>query len=381
MKSLARRDFLAAALAAALAVGCYQAPQSATAQLGPDFDSLTHWMSSAGNLEPGQPTLAPNPDLDIPCVSTVASPELPRRPITRAECIALALEGGRTGTFFDRAGGDRQTSALGLQRQTAPASVTDNIRVVAYDPAVLGTEIEQSLSKFDAVLQSSLVWNRVDRPTRDLNPFPTGLEVLGNGDRYDDVQFRTALLKPLPTGGVAGITIRDDYENDKLPPGTTDVLNPANRAAVDLSFEQPLLQGAGVLINQLRDTHPGSILNPFPVASQVPGILLARVAYEESRLEFERRVQELLFAVEEAYWDLYSAYWDLYSRERGVRLAREVWQMAKDRFEAGGINEQELAQIEAQYHLFRASVWGRWAMGPGSWASWRRSAASATSSA
>src|SRR5438874_1078084 len=62
----------------------------------------------------------------------------------------------------------------------------------------------------------------------------------------DAGQFRTELLKPLPTGGVAGITFRDDYARAFLPNGSP-VLNPANLGGVDFTFEQPLLQGAGVL--------------------------------------------------------------------------------------------------------------------------------------
>ena len=50
--------------------------------------------------------------------------------------------------------------------------------------------------------------------------------------------------------------------------------------------------------------------------------MLARIAQDEARLEFERRIQDLLFVVAEAYWDLYYAYWDLYSRESGMRLTQ-----------------------------------------------------------
>jgi outer membrane protein TolC len=108
-----------------------------------------------------------------------------------------------------------------------------------------------------------------------------------------------------------------------------------------------------VLINQLTGTHPGSLRNPIPTGGRVPGILLARVAQDQSHLEFERRVQDLLFVVEEAYWDLHCAYWDLYSRDRGMKLAHDIWQGAKARFEAGGLAAHELAQIEVQYHQFR----------------------------
>jgi outer membrane protein TolC len=86
----------------------------------------------------------------------------------------------------------------------------------------------------------------------------------------------------------------------------------------------------------------------------VPGILLARIAHDQARFEFERRVHDLLFAVEEAYWDLYGAYWDLYSRESGLRLTHALWQTARAKFKAGGISQEELAQIEEQFHFFRS---------------------------
>ena len=74
-------------------------------------------------------------------------------------------------------------------------------------------------------------------------------------------------------------------------------------------FEQPLLRGAGVDINQILDSHPGGYRNPFPVSNRAPGIMLARIGHAKSQLEFERRVHDLVFKVEEAYWNLYSAYW------------------------------------------------------------------------
>src|SRR4051794_14163924 len=49
-----------------------------------------------------------------PSVSTVTSPDAPRRAISLAECICLALENGRTGEFYDRIGSDRRTSVTGL---------------------------------------------------------------------------------------------------------------------------------------------------------------------------------------------------------------------------------------------------------------------------
>src|SRR5689334_11856405 len=65
-------------------------------------------------------------------VATVVSPETDPRPVSLAECLALALENGRTGEFFDAAGSDRRTSVTGSGRASAAADVSDSIRVFAY---------------------------------------------------------------------------------------------------------------------------------------------------------------------------------------------------------------------------------------------------------
>ena len=166
----------------------------------------------------------------------------------------------------------------------------------------------------------------------------------------DDAQFRTSLLKPLPTGGVAGITFTTDYENTNLPAR----VNPSYRPNVQFLFEQPLLQGYGVEINQLRAAHPGSVLTPFQTGGRVEGILITRLRYDQQRAEFERLVHIMLVNVEIAYWRLYGSYWELYSREQALRQSFEAWKINKERFEYGRIPIQDLAQTRGQYESFRA---------------------------
>jgi outer membrane protein TolC len=287
--------------------------------------------------------------LPVNDVRTVLTPEAPKREISLAECFALALENGRTGEFFDREGG-RRTSIIGLSRGASPSNATDSLRVFAYDPAIAAADIEQSLAKFDAFLQANMAWQKTDRPVG------TALDTFFSNNRnaieQDIANFQTAIVKPLPTGGLAGITFNTDYELNNL--GSR--VNPSYRPSVALTFEQPLLQGFGVGMNQLMETHPGSIRSnlQIPIGGRVPGILLARIFADEANVEFERRVMDLLFSVEEAYWELYAAYWDLYSREIGVRQGHAAWQRNKNRYDAGQIAIQDLAQIEDQYYSFRA---------------------------
>lgn len=281
-------------------------------------------------------------------IRTVLNPEAPRRAITLAECTALALENGRTGEFFDRGG--RRSTLAGPQRQSPVTNLTDSIRVFAFDPAIVAVDTEQSLAKFDTFWQTAMAWSRADRP------IGTALDSFFGFGRtnieQDTANFSSALLKPLPTGGLAGITFSTDYEFSNLNPR----VNPAYRPSVSFNVEQPLLQGFGVALNEIRTTHPGSIRSNLfvPQGGRVPGILLTRIFADEARIEFTNRVNTLLFAVEQAYWELYAAYWDLYSREIALRQAQVSWQVGKARLDAGRISGTDLAQIEEQYQAFRA---------------------------
>lgn len=267
---------------------------------------------------------APSLIAPVPHVRTVLDPEAPPRHISLAECIALAIENGRVNG--------------------------ESIRVLAYDPAVTATEIEQALSRFDARWQSSMTWSHTDQPA--------GVSALNSAfaAQQPNVQtaaFNSQLQKPLPTGGLAGITFNTDYQFSKeaaSPDPSQAVFNPAYRPSLAFNFEQPLLQGYGVEINQLRTAHPVSV----GARGSGQGILLARVAFDRSRAEFEQRVQDLVYSVEEAYWNLYCSYWTLYSREAAMLQAYREWLFGHYQYKEGRFTTQDLDQIEVQYQQFRA---------------------------
>src|SRR5262245_41898189 len=145
-----------------------------------------------------KPTAAPPPSaLALGGVRTVLDPDAPPRPISLAECIALAVENGRVNG--------------------------ESIRVLAYDPAILGTDIESALSRFDARWQSSLTWGATDRPS--------GISALNTAAALQQQNVQTAsfdsqLLKPLPTGGLAGITFRSDYQYTNQQADLNPIYNP-----------------------------------------------------------------------------------------------------------------------------------------------------------
>jgi outer membrane protein TolC len=249
-------------------------------------------------------------------VRTTLNPDAEKRYISLAEAVALALENGRVGGA--------------------------NIRVLAFNPALAQTNIEQALATFDARWTTSMTWNRIDEIANNAtNNTVVQLAGLLNGlglttspfIKEDQATFESTISKPLPTGGVAGITFRTDYEFNNQSIGG---LNPVYFSRLIFNFEQPLLRGAGVEINQISS-----------------GILLSRIGFEQSRTAFAGSVMDMLFQVESAYWNLYDAYWNLYSTDLALQEALNQWQLANARATADVVRKQVLYQIEQQYQGFR----------------------------
>jgi len=299
------------------------------------------------------------PEAKCPQPSTVHNPDRPPRYISLAECIAIALEQGTVGNQnlnlnpvsiqgFPTAN-DNLVSFTG-----AGLAGDDSIRVLSLDPATAAADIEGSLAKFDTHWQTSLTWNTTDQPIATASQTfqataATGISAL----QIQDANFSSSLWKPLPAGGVAGITFSNAYELSNLNPR----INPSWRPDLVFSFEQPLLQGFGIEINELRPTHPNSLLDQSLLGNltggRVEGILITRLRFDQARAEFERNLNFMLANVEIAYWSLYGAYWNLYSQEQGLRQSYEAWRINKSRFEAGRINMQDFAQTRGQYESFR----------------------------
>jgi outer membrane protein TolC len=323
------------ALAVAAAVGCKQRCYLTEC----DFHHYHELMPPSLEVDPFASIIPAGSNTPAP--ATVVDPERTPRHLSLAEAKAMSLERGSIGSpTLNGTANLNLPSFAGRNVFTSES----NIRVLALDPAIVGTDIEASLSKFDARWNTNMTWQTTD--------LPTGGNFIQSFQNGTNSQFQTSVTKPLPTGGVANITFQVQHTFLNEPP--PDILNPVYRPRLQFAFEQPLLQGYGVEINQLRTTHPGSIVNPFPTGGRVEGILIARLRFDQQRAEFERNVHIMLVNVEVAYWNLYGSYWNLYSREQALRQAFEAWKINKERYEAGRIAVTDFAQTRGQYELFRA---------------------------
>jgi outer membrane protein TolC len=327
-------------------------------------DAVASSALAASGLSEKDPQLSVQPTIaQTPAPSNVYDPERRVRYMALAEAIAISLEQGTVGnqstTLSNLAGG----SATGIQTSSdQPVSfngrttgASDAIRVLALDPASIGVGIDNALSKFDALWTASANWQNTDRPIGTaLDVFQAGGSQGVNAIQQMDATVSTGLVKPLPTGGTAGITFTTPYTFTNLPAR----VNPAYTPNLTFGFEQPLLQGYGIEINQLRPSFPGStILNLLPstanLAPTQEGILITRIRFDQQRAEFQRNVHQMLVNVEIAYWNLYNSYWQLYSQEQGMRQAYEAWKINLARYNAGRASIADLAQTRGQYELFR----------------------------
>jgi outer membrane protein TolC len=297
--------------------------------------------------------LRPLPGLTPP-PATVNNPRREKRYLSLREAIAIALENGTVGVQNPLTPGTANDILAGFTAGVVPNA--DGIRVLALDPAIQANDIEISLSKFDTAWNTSLTWSRTETPlgTSPLVFLPPGVPTISKFVA-DSVSFSTGLAKPLPTGGVAGITF--DVTGQRNVPASQ--VNPAIQPNIQFSFEQPLLQGFGEEINQILATVPTSTLmpgalSPLAAAAQVEGILLTRIRFDQQRAEFERNVNYMLLNVETAYWNLYNAYFQLYSREEGMRYTYEYWRLTKLLYDNGRVPIQTLEQIRLQYEQFRS---------------------------
>ncbi len=294
--------------------------------------------------------------------ATVMDPTRPPRYVTLKECIALSLEQGNTGLQQISAFGTKNEVSLptfsgGATGQTT--NTTDAIRALALDTGSAAANIERALSIFDTRWITSMQWQKNDNPV--------AAQFVSFQQQNDSATFSSALVKPLPTGGIAGITFSTSYTKYANIPAAdvNSFISPNYQPQLQFVFEQPLLQLFGVEINQIANSPPTSLLisglTPSGQATSSlgigNGIVITRVRLDQQKAEFERNVNWMLVNVETAYWNLYAAYYNLYAQEEGLRQSYEGYRFTEARVRNGADQPQQLDQARAQLELFRGQIY------------------------
>lgn len=275
--------------------------------------------------------------------------------LTLEDAIRTALENGKVlrnlGGRFSSFGGPRpQTGEPPVSLLTAPDATP-----TVYDPALVETDpfrgVESALAQFDVQLSSSLTWDRQNRPANvtnvsgDFRFFQQ--HILGDTGRWTSgLQKRTA------TGATFGLSNEVFYDNQNQP---IRQIPSSWSTQYDFTFQQPLLQGAGLTYNRIAGPDAFENLYGRP---NFRGVLLARVNADISLADFEIGVRNLISDTEQAYWELYFAFRDLEARKIGRDSSLEAWRRVHALYieqSRGGEADKE-AQAREQYFFFRSEV-------------------------
>jgi outer membrane protein TolC len=276
------------------------------------------------------------------------------------ECVKFALDNSKV---MRSLGGRYSESAFQSRAQTgeAPDAITtapDNSRSV-YDPALIETTpfvgTEYALSAFDATLASSMFWQHNDRP-QNVRVNTVASAVFAPVFEENNGTFQATLSKNNAWGGTWSLQNNVVYDQTNNPTWAIPSTYNVNYQA---TFNQPLLQGAGVLYNRIAGPY-----NPFISSTSglntpaFDGVMLARINVDISLADFEGGVRNLVYDVENAYWELYFAYRSLEASKAGRDSALLTWKKINSLYQVGakGGEAEKEAQSRAQYFLFRAQV-------------------------
>ena len=201
-----------------------------------------------------------------------------------------------------------------------------------YDPGIANTAIDQARGAFDPTLSVNNTFTQNENPAGIFTPGPTGAGITGT--KTEGYNLDATLSDRNALGGTAsyrlGVT-NADTERGLFP------LNPQTSHFNELSYVQPLLQGAGIDAN-------------------IAPILIAGIETEQSFFRFKGNVQELVRSTIEGYWALVFARTDLWAREQQVEQLMEAYDVADANKRRGRQDIADVAQTQVALANFKANL-------------------------
>lgn len=226
---------------------------------------------------------------------------LPERPITLTESIALAL-----------------------QHNTG-------LRIQALNPVSAAAQVRKAYSQFDPEFFGDASKQRVNTPVQTISPFTNEDPDAGGGSQpslfSDQVDWNAGLRKRLLTGGL----LAGSWTNSRLSTNPTVVnqVNPDYVTGLNLSINQPLLRDFGWRFALLV-------------------VDVAQIGEEQSYQIYKAQVAGLVENVERAYWTYVLAIESTRVQQRGLDLAKELLRQNQSRFNVGSLPRTAVLESEAE---------------------------------
>lgn len=261
-------------------------------------------------------------------------------------------------------GGRFVSSAFNNRSQTgdAPDALTSgpDASKTIYDPAIVETTpfsgVEYALSQFDTQWTTNLFYQKNDRQ-QNVRPTVPISTFFVNVFEQNTSTFNTQLTKFTAQGGQFSVRNNVVYDLNNNP--TRQIAADWN-ANYEVSFNQPLLAGAGTQFNRIAGP-----FNPFTQvvggaqqSQQFDGVVLARINVDISLAEFEAGVRNVVSDTEQAYWELAFAWRNLETSQTALNSARQTWKKIHLLYIFGtkGGEAKEEAQAREQYYQFKSQT-------------------------
>ncbi len=177
----------------------------------------------------------------------------------------------------------------------------------------------------------SFTVNYNDQSTRNASySFLDASDVVVTKQNDYTVQFN----QNIPLGGSLSASIYN-YVNDSNRRFQT--INPRYGSTLRLNFSQPLLKDFGFKYGRRE-------------------IIVANYSREMSEENFQKVLEDTIYAVEVAYWNLVYARENLKVRQQSLRLAQELLEKNKTEIEAGTLPPIELLTAESEVSTRQADI-------------------------
>jgi outer membrane protein TolC len=216
-----------------------------------------------------------------------------------------------------------------------------------------GSGVEAALAAFDSQLDSSVTWQKNDRPQN--SSFGTAPPVL----QQDEGNFTSGLTKTAADGTTFSFRNNTAYDGSNIPliPGGSRIVPSDWTTNFEAGFSHPLLQGGGTQYNRIAGPYSFSQY-AAGVGNPIDGVMIARLRTDESLTDFEGGVISLMLDVEATYWELYFKYRDLAAKKLGRDSSLETWKKTAALLRTGarGGSADREAEARSQYFSFRAQV-------------------------
>ncbi len=287
---------------------------------------LSHYVGMATNIEYPDVETCSLQEVDNPLAPlTISNPNFQDTwDLRLEESVRIALENGKVMRNLGVRTFGQQFNVAQSQVNAAPDALQQQPQAIStvYDPAITESDPifgpEGALSVYDPQVQSSMIWNKNDRPQNAQSQFANSFQ--NRVFQQDLGTFQNSITKRAASGGEFAFRNNLVYDSNNRPfrDRPTDW-----NVNFEAGFRQPLLQGAGSQYNRVAG--PFDPLRGIGTYLQWDGVVIARIRTDIRLADFEAGVRNFVADVENAYWELYFSYRFLEAAKLGRDSALQTW--------------------------------------------------------